>query len=307
MTNMTQSSTIINIKKLFTQNGVFDRGNFIFSNYLGERLNMISFKFIRTITKNTLESVASQNFSLPFSIFSSSSYLFIKRTKPILPSKSFFIKFSIIYLPSSVTVFRTKFPFSMFNSIRRNLNLFLTNKTTFFNRCSPIVKFNPIFRNATQRTKFPVFLFGPIGKNLMTKFTFFLRPLFRRVINSIARERAKLIFFFGCQFCSELFFTNKTAFENWIIIPRNRIFLEITRFTAIFTKAFRRDNQKILFTIQASLFYSFSITRKITLLRTVFAPTFSYFYGVNNKFLFAVKTFLVNHGIGIIPSYSYLA
>ncbi len=306
MTNMTQSSTITNIKKFFAQHGISNRGNFIFFNYLGKCFNMVSFKSIFAVAKNTLELVTVQNFSLPFSVSSSSSYLFIKRTKSVLPAKSFFVKFSVIYLPLSIANFRTIFPFSVSDSIRRCPKNFLTNKTVFLYGSFFVMKFNSIFRNTTQRTKFPIFLFSSIGKNLMTEFTFTLRPFFRRMVDTITRERAKFILFFSCQFCSELFFTNKTTFKNWIIIPRNRIILEITRFTAIFTKVFRWINQKYFFTIQASLFYLFPITREKTLLRTVFTSTFFYFCGVSNKFLFTVKTFFIYHSIGIIPSYSYL-
>ena len=306
MTNMTQSSTIINIKKFFAQNRVSNCGYFVFLNYFKKWFYMVYFNSFHTLAKNTLKIISFQNQFFPRYVFTCCPNFFTKISKTTLPVWAFFVIFSKFDLPFRKTIFGAKFSFPLFNFIKIYLKNPVTNKTIFSYKGFSAMKLNSIFRNTTQRTKFSIFLFSSIGKNLMTEFTLPLRPFFRRMVNAITLKRAKFIFLFLERHCSKLFFTNKTIIKNWIVVPWNRIFLEITKFTTIFPKTFRWDDRKLFPTIQAYLFYPLSITRKVAFLRTIFSTVFSNCRRIYGKCLFAIKTIAFYHGIGIIPSYSCL-
>ena len=306
MTTMTQNSTIINIKKFFTQNGVFNRGNFIFFNYLRKCFDMVSFKLVFTVANNTLKFITFQNHFLPIYISTGRSNFFIKFGNATFPVKIFLIIFGKFYLPLRIASFRTKFSLFFFNFRKNYVKFFLTYKTISFYGSFPVMKFNSIFGNTTQRAKFSIFLLSSISKILMAKFALFLGPFFRRVMDAIEHQRTKFVLFFGCQFRSKLFFANKTIIKNWITIPRSGILFKITGFTTIFSEIFRGNYPKNLFTMQTGFSRFLTISHKVTFLRTIFPAIFSNCGRIYKKYFLAIKTMTFYHGIGIIPSYSYL-
>ena len=303
---MTQGSTIINIKKFFAQNGVFNRGYFVFFDYLKKRFDMVNFQSFFRLTKNTSEIISFKNILFPFYIPMSSSNFFVKLGNSAPPIRAFFIIFSKFYLPVRITFLSAKYSFSLFYFKKVYKELPLTHKAFFSDRGFFVVKFNSIFRNTRKGAKLSILLFSSISKILMAKFALFLGPFFRRVMDAIAHQRTKFVLFFGCQFRSKLFFANKTIIKNWITIPRSGILFKITGFTTIFSEIFRGNYPKNLLTMQTGFSRFLTISHKVTFLRTIFPAIFSNCGRIYKKYFLAIKTMTFYHGIGIIPSYSYL-